>query len=203
MKQKEKKKVNEQKENQDINEGPREAEDPARADYNKAKELRAAGDEAQAASFFHNALVGFEQNGDDQGVANASDQLGDICAARQNHEKAIAHYQRAYTICDKENDMFSLIALQKKMGAAQRALKQYDKAVNIYLNVIDIYAGYNNPAGTVNVMEELAKLYLEMGERQKSADTYRTIASIHKNFKHNRQAQEFMDKAVQVEQDAI
>ncbi len=203
MKQKEKKKVNEQKENQDINEGPREAEDPARADYNKGKELRAAGDEAQAASFFHNALVGFEQNGDDQGVANASDQLGDICAARQNHEKAIAHYQRAYTICDKENDMFSLIALQKKMGAAQRALKQYDKAVNIYLNVIDIYAGYNNPAGTVNVMEELAKLYLEMGERQKSADTYRTIASIHKNFKHNIQAQEFMDKAVQVEQDAV
>ena len=203
MKQKEKKKVNEQKENQDINEGPREAEDPARADYNKGKELRAAGDEAQAASFFHNALVGFEQNGDDQGVANASDQLGDICAARQNHEKAIAHYQRAYAICDKENDMFSLIALQKKMGAAQRALKQYDKAVNIYLNVIDIYAGYNNPAGTVNVMEELAKLYLEMGERQKSADTYRTIASIHKNFKHNIQAQEFMDKAVQVEQDAI
>lgn len=195
--------MNEQKENQDINEEPREAEDPARADYNKGKELRAAGDEAQAASFFHNALVGFEQNGDDQGVANASDQLGDICAARQNHEKAIAHYQRAYTICDKENDMFSLIALQKKMGAAQRALKQYDKAVNIYLNVIDIYAGYNNPAGTVNVMEELAKLYLEMGERQKSADTYRTIASIHKNFKHNRQAQEFMDKAVQVEQDAI
>ncbi|MGB3648109.1 MAG: tetratricopeptide repeat protein [Desulfobulbales bacterium] len=195
--------MNEQKENQDINEGPREAEDPARADYNKGKELRAAGDEAQAASFFHNALVGFEQNGDDQGVANASDQLGDICAARQNHEKAIAHYQRAYTICDKENDMFSLIALQKKMGAAQRALKQYDKAVNIYLNVIDIYAGYNNPSGTVNVMEELAKLYLEMGERQKSADTYRTIASIHKNFKHNRQAQEFMDKAVQVEQDAV
>ncbi|MDH3331802.1 MAG: tetratricopeptide repeat protein [Desulfobulbaceae bacterium] len=195
--------MNEQKENQDINEEPREAEDPARADYNKAKELRAAGDEAQAASFFHNALVGFEQNGDDQGVANASDQLGDICAARQNHEKAIAHYQRAYTICDKENDMFSLIALQKKMGAAQRALKQYDKAVNIYLNVIDIYAGYNNPAGTVNVMEELAKLYLEMGERQKSADTYRTIASIHKNFKHNIQAQEFMDKAVQVEQDAV
>ena len=195
--------MNEQKENQDINEGPREAEDPARADYNKGKELRAAGDEAQAASFFHNALVGFEQNGDDQGVANASDQLGDICAARQNHEKAIVHYQRAYAICDKENDMFSLIALQKKMGAAQRALKQYDKAVNIYLNVIDIYAGYNNPAGTVNVMEELAKLYLEMGERQKSADTYRTIASIHKNFKHNIQAQEFMDKAVQVEQDAI
>ena len=52
-------------------------------------------------------------------------------------------------------------------------------------------------------MEELAELYLDIGERQKSADTYRTIASIHKNFSHNIQAKEFMDKAAQVEQGAI
>jgi tetratricopeptide (TPR) repeat protein len=161
--------------------------------------LRGAGDDVQAAAFFHNALVGFEQKGDEQGVANASDQLGDICAVRQEHEKAIAHYQRAYAICDRENDMFSLIALQKKMAVSQRALKQFDEAIRIYLNVIDIYAGYNNPAGTVASMEELAELYLETGERRKAADTYRTIASIHKNFSHSIQAKEFMDKAAQVE----
>jgi tetratricopeptide (TPR) repeat protein len=195
--------VSEQKENQEINQEPQEAEDLTQADYKRGKELRAAGDDAQAAAFFHNALVDFEQNGDDKGVANAADQLGDICAAREEHEKAIAHYQRAYAICDKENDLFSLIALQKKMVVSKRALKQYDAAVKIYLNVIDIYAGYNNPDGTVAVMEELAKLYLEIGERQKSADTYRTIASIHKNFRHNIHAQEFMDKAAQVEQGAI
>ena len=174
--------------------------DPAQADYNKGKELRGSGDEIQAAAFFHNALVGFEQNGDDKGVANASDQIGDICAGREEHGKAIIHYQRAYDICDKENDKFSLVALQKKMALSQKALKQYDEAVKHYLNVIDIYAGYNNPAGTVATMEELAALYLEMGERQKSADTYRTIASIHKNFRHTKLTREFMDKADQVEQ---
>jgi tetratricopeptide (TPR) repeat protein len=177
-----------------------EAEDPAQADYNKGKELHGAGDAVQAAAFFHNALVGFEEKGNDRGVANASDQLGDICVERQEHEKAIAHYQRAYEICDKENDMFSLVALQKKMAASKRFLKQYEEAKKNYLNVIDIYAGYNNPAGTVAVMEELAKLYLEMGDRQKSAETYRTIASIHRNFRHTTQAQEFMEKAAQVEQ---
>ena len=191
--------MSEQKKDQEINNEPREAEDPARADYNKGKELRGAGDDVQAAAFFHNALVGFEQKGDEQGVANASDQLGDICAVRQEHEKAIAHYQQAYAICDRENDMFSLIALQKKMAVSQRALKQFDEAIRIYLNVIDIYAGYNNPAGTVASMEELAELYLETGERRKAADTYRTIASIHKNFSHSIQAKEFMDKAAQVE----
>jgi tetratricopeptide (TPR) repeat protein len=200
---KEKKKVSEQKKDQEINQEPQEVEDPAQTDYNKGKELREAGDEAQAASYFHNALIGFEQNGDDKGVANASDQLGDICAVREDHEKAIMHYQRAYDICDKEKDMFSLTALQKKMVTSKRALKQYDEAIKIYLNVIDIYSGYNNPAGTVATMEELAEFYLELGERQKSADTYRTIASIHKNFKHKMHAQRFMDKATQIEKGAL
>lgn len=195
--------MEEKNKDMEINQEPREAEDPAQEDYKKGKELRAASDNTQAAAFFHNALVGFEQNGDEKGVANASDQLGDICIDREEHEKAIVHYQRAYGICDKENDRFSLVALYKKMIVSKKALKQYDEVVKMYLTVIDIYADYNNPAGTVATMEDLATLYLEMGERQKSADTYRTIASIHKNFKHNLQAQEFMDKAVQVEQSAI
>jgi tetratricopeptide (TPR) repeat protein len=195
--------VEEENKNIVMNQEPEEAKDPAQADYDQGKQIRQAGDEALAASCFHNALVGFEQNGDDKGVANASDQLGDICALREEHEKAIEHYQRAYDICDKENDSFSLIALLKKIVVSKRALNKYDEAIKIYLNVIDIYSGYNNPGGTVAAMEELAKLYLEIGERQKSADTYRTIASIHKNFKHNTYAKEFMDKATQVEQGSV
>ena len=195
--------MSEQKKDMEINQEPQEAEDPVQVDYETGKKLRESGDDAQAASYFHNALISFEQDGNEKGVANASDQLGDICAVRGEHEIAIAHYQRAYDICDKENDKFSLIALQKKMAVSRKNLKHYDEAVKIYLNVIDIYSGYNNPSGTVATMEELAELYLEIGERQKSADTFRTIASIHKNFKHNLQAQEFMDKATQVEKGAL
>src|SRR5210317_2570532 len=192
-------------ENKDLetNQEPEEEKDPAQADYDQGKDMLQAGDEALAASCFHNALIGFEQTNNESGIANASDQLGDICAARDEHEKAIEHYQRAFNICDKENDRFSLIALLKKMAPVRKAMKQYDEAIKIYLNVIDIYSGYNNPAGTVATMEKLAELYLDIGERQKSADTYRTISSIHKNFSHNIQAKEFMDKAAQVEQGAI
>ena len=194
--------MRDQEKDMETSQDSQEVKDPNQEDYDKGKNLLAAGDDAQAAAFFHNALVGFEQDGNEKGIANASDQLGDVCAGREEYEKAIVHYQRAYDICDKENDRFSLIALLKKMVAASKALKQYDEAVKIYLNVIDIYSGYNNPAGTVATMEELAELYLDMGERQKSADTYKTIASIHKNFSHTLQHQEYMDKAAQVEQGA-
>lgn len=194
------KKVEDPKKNIETGQETEEPLEPAQEDYRKGKELRAAGDDMQAVSFFHNALIGFEQKGDDKGVANASDQLGDICASMDEHEKAVSHYQRSYEICQRQKDMFSLVALHKKMAVAKKALGQNDEAVKDYLNVIDIYAGYNNPAGTVATMEELAQLYLEMGERQKSAETFRTIASIHENFKHTLQAREFMDKAAQIEQ---
>ena len=195
--------MSQQNKDKQMEQEPQAVEDPAQADYNKGRELRAAGDDSQAALFFHNAFVGYEQKGDDKGVANACDQLGDICAGREEHEKAIAHYGRAFAVCDRENDLFSLIALQKKMALSQVALQHFYEAVRSYLIVIDIYAGYNNPAGTVATMEDLAKLYLEMGERRKSADTYRTIASIHRNFRHSTHAQEFMEKADQVEKEAF
>jgi len=72
--------VEEKNKNIVMSQEPEEAKDPAQADYDQGKQILQAGDEALAASCFHNALVGFEQNGDDKGVANASDQLGDICA---------------------------------------------------------------------------------------------------------------------------
>jgi tetratricopeptide (TPR) repeat protein len=195
--------VEQEKKEIEMSQESQEEKDPAQADYDQGKELLQRGDEAQAVSCFHNALIGYEQSNNEKGIANASAQLGDICAAREEHEKAIVHYQRAYDICEKENDRFSLIALLKKMLPSRKALKQYNEAIKIYLNVIDIYSGYNNPAGTVAAMEELAGFYLEIGERQKSADTYKTISSIHKNFKHNLKAQEFMEKAEQVEKGTI
>ena len=184
-------------------ENSQEEKSPAQADYDQGKSFRAAGDEALAASCFHNALMGFEQSGDEKGIANSSAQLGDICAARDEHEKSLGHYQRAYDICKKAKDQFSRVALMKKMVVSERALGKFDEAIKTYLEIIDVYAGYNNPGGTVAAMEDMADLYLEIGERQKAADTFRTIASIHKNFNHNLQAKEFSDKAAQVEQGAL
>jgi tetratricopeptide (TPR) repeat protein len=169
--------------------------DPAQEDFDAGKSHLEAGDPVQAAAAFHNALVGFEQSGNEKGIANAINQLGDICMGRESYDQGLAHFERAYRICDKLDDPFSLLALKKKMAQAHRCLKQYREAVGIYMDVLDIYGGHNNPQGTVTILEELAGLYLEMGERDRAADAYRTAASIHKNFKHSREAQRLLDQA--------
>ena len=178
-------------------------ESPGTEDYNKAKELLAAGDHAQAAALFHNALITYEQSGDEKGLANAADQLGDICVLRQDHEKALNHFHRSYEICEKLADPFSLLSLRKKMAASLWAMKQHEDAARMLITILDTYGTYNNPAGAVITLEELAKLYLDMGERDKAADTYRTVASIHKNFKHKRQAAEFQDMVSKIEEGTI
>ena len=91
-------------------------DNPAKKDYLEGRKLHSDGEYTQAAIAFHNALRGFEEQGDQAGVANASDRLGDACLARSEFDMAIANFQRACAICEKEDDSFSVLALNKKMA---------------------------------------------------------------------------------------
>lgn len=173
--------------------------DPAQKDYDTGKQHQDAGDIVQAAAAYHNALVGFEQSDNEKGIANTVCQLGEICVIRENYEQGMTHFQRAYEICDRIGDPFSLLLLKKKMAHTHRCLKQFPEAVRIYMDVLDIYGDHNNPDGAVKVLEELADIYLEMGEKGRAVDAYHTAASIHKNFKHSREAQALLDKAQAIE----
>ncbi len=169
--------------------------DPAKRDYLEGRELLKKGEYGQAGMAFHNALKGFEKKGDEQGVANASDRLGDVCLALEEFDNALKHYQRAYAICEKEEDSFSILALNKKIAAVYKKQGELDKALEVLFDMVEHYQLTRNPKGMVDVMVMVADVYLEKGDKQKAADTYRTVSSIHKNFKHKRMAEEFAARA--------
>ena len=174
--------------------------DPAKRDYLEGREQFKKGDHSMAAMSFHNALKAFEEKGDEQGVANASDRLGDVCLAKKDFAAALEHYRRAYAICEKEEDSFSTLSLNKKIAAIYREQGELDKAMEIIFDMVEHYHLTRNPKGMVEVMAVIAQLYQEKGENQKAADTYRTVSSIHKNFKHKRMAEEFAALADELEQ---
>lgn len=174
----------------------------ARQDYDKGQDHLKKQELAQAAAAFHNALLGFEQEADENGVANAADKLGDVCLQRKEFDKALTYFDRAYAICQKHTDRFSLFSLERKKARVYGESGDYPKAIDAYVDIIDEYNALRDPRGAVETLETLAEIYLQTQERVKAADCYRTIASIHKNFKHNNFYTTYMEKAeaIQAEQ---
>ncbi|MEK6202246.1 MAG: tetratricopeptide repeat protein [Desulfobulbaceae bacterium] len=182
--------------------GKKRSSDPAQAEYEDGKEFLEKKELAQAALAFHNALLAFEEKDDQNGIANASNQLGHVCLQRQEYEKALTHYQRAWDICEKKDDPMSLIALSNQFVTVRQGLKQYPEAVKICLDLLESYNRNNNPEGVVTTLERLVGIYLETGDKAKAADGYRTIASIHAKYKHKNIAERFIEKAQALEEAA-
>jgi len=176
-----------------------EAKTQARQDYEAGQEFLKNSDTSQAANAFHNALIGFEQDGDENGVANASDKLADLCAEKGAIEKALEHLERAYTICNKNFDRFSLFSLEKKKAKLIRQKGDLDQAIELYLAVLDEFTALRDPQGSVDTLETLADIYIEKDDKEKAADAYRMAASIHKSFKHPAQVEELLAKAAELE----
>jgi len=175
--------------------------DPARLDYVKGRAQFSAGEYSEAAVSFHNALKGFEEQEDEQGVANAADRLGDTCMAQEEYEMALEHYQRAFAICEKEEDSFSTLALNKKMAASQRKLGRLDKAMDILYDILEHYQLTKNPKGVVEILMVMAEIFVQQGKIEQAADAYRTISSVHAGFKHQRLADEFAQRAEELVQE--
>ena len=174
--------------------------DPAKKDYLEGRRLFGQREYAQAALAFHNALLGFEQQGNEQGIANAADRLGDACLAREEYAMAIANYQRAFAVCEKGDDSFSQLALNKKMAAAYRKIGDRDKSLELLYDMLEHYRLTQNPKGAVEILIVIAEVYAEQGDKAKAADAYRSVASIHSKFKHVRLAEEFNKRAEELEQ---
>jgi len=171
------------------------AKTPAELDYDEGLELLKRGSFPQAAAAFHNALRGFEEEKNEAGIARAVTKLAEICLEKEEYDKALSLLERALAICRAAQDDLSTTYLQKRLLKARMGLRDYPAALELALELLDAYQDYNNPAGAVEIMEMMAEIYLVTGEKEKAAESYRTIAAIHKNFKHAKAAQAMLDRA--------
>ena len=168
----------------------------AQIDYEEGRGYVQKGESALAAVSLHNALRGFEEEDNREGIANASNQLGHVCLQREEFAKALTSYQRAWEICEELGDRISLQAISMQLVQVYRGLEDYRKSIDICLDLLDEYQGNNDPRGTTTVLEMMAEVYLASGDLEKAADTYNTMASIHANFKHEKIAESYRQKAV-------
>lgn len=176
--------------------------DPIQAEYDDGLEFLKDKDLSQAAVAFHNALRGYEEKKHQDGIANASNQLGNVCLEKGDFAKAKDHYRRAWEICDRFDDPMSILALSLQLIVVHRGLGENDQALELCFDMVETHNTNNNPQGTIASMETIADIYLAQEEKIKAADTYRTIASIHNNYKHKNIAETFLTRAKELEAEA-
>jgi len=170
----------------------------AQLDYEEGRGYVERGESALAAVALHNALRGFEEENNREGMANALNQLGHACMIRQAYDKAIVNYQKAWEICEELGDPVSLLSLAKLLAEAHQGAGEYRRALDLCLELLDSYQRNNDPKNTVDVLERMASVYIDAGEREKAADAYKTAAAIHEHYKHSSFADALKQKAADV-----
>ena len=174
--------------------------DPARAEYEAGKKALAAGDYGQAAVSLHNALLAAQEKNDQPGIANTSNQLGLLCLARKDYSAACGHFEAALTICQTAGDGASVAAIERSLIESLTAQQLFAQAATRCLGLLDLYAANNDPQGGVAALEILAEVYIAAGQTARAADTLRTVASIHRNYRHQDIADQFLCRADALEQ---
>ncbi len=76
-------------ENETVNQ--EENKSQAQLDYEQGLEHLKNNEIAEAANMFHNALIDYEQENNEHGIANVMDKLGDICYGDKDFDKALDH----------------------------------------------------------------------------------------------------------------
>ena len=186
----------------DKKEEKKRSSDPIQAEYDDGIEFLKQDDLTQAAVAFHNVLRSYQEKKHQDGIANASNQLGNVCLAKGEFAKAKDHYKRAWDICDRFEDPMSMLALSMQLVVVHRGLNENPKALEICLDMLDVHSANNNPQGTVATLETIADIYLATDDKAKAADTYHTIASIHNNYSHKNIAEKFTVRAKELEAEA-
>ena len=184
---------------QQENKAEEEPKDPVQKEFEEGKGFLEQNNLSQAAVCFHNVLRIREEQADEPGIANACNQLGHVCLMKEEYELAEKHYKRAWEICDKLGDLMSLLSLRQKLIEVYRGKKDYQRAINESLDLLDKYRDLNNPHASVALLELLASIFIDSGNKAGAADAYRTIASIHRNFKHQNFAERYEEKAKELE----
>lgn len=174
------------------------AKSQAQLDYEEGRGYVERGEAALAAVSLHNALRGFEEENNREGIANASNQLGHACLLREEFDKAIVHYKKAWEVCEELGDQVSLLTVAKKLAAAHKGLGEYRQALDLCLDLLDSYQKNNDPQNSVDILERMAEIYVASGEKLRAADAFKTAASIHANFNHTKMADSLREKAAKL-----
>ena len=96
---------------------------------------------------------------------------GDLAAARDNSEQALALYRRL-------GDTLSAAAVRNNLGLVHKNLCEWDTAISYFRSALDVYEQAGRFADTAGPLMNLGIVHQKMGEWERAAESYREAESV-------------------------
>lgn len=120
----------------------------------------------KALQYFDRAYQISIDNNYNLNVASILINIGEINFAENKYEEASEKIEKSYKIFINENDMINLGEAENKIGKIYYSLKNFDKAEKYYFRSLNRLYKVNNKYYTVDVLVNLAKLYMHKDHSQ-------------------------------------
>lgn len=156
--------------------------------YKEGEILSNQGRSLDAIDKLKEALIVFEEEDHDKGIANACEKLGDLNCFRGNLNTALPLYQRAVAICQKNDDPVSEVILLEKIIDIYRKKNEFEKCLPYYMRALEI-AEITGDAGKAGYyLTGIGDVYQRRGELKKALDAYKTALKIFKQTRSSERA---------------
>jgi len=151
---------------------------------------------ADSSSAHYKKALYFQRSmGDSVGVAKTLNSLGALSAETGDYDGAIRFYQSSLQIREAKSDQQGVATCLNNIGIVShskgdviRALEMYRKAHTLYENYIFPDGKKGDLDGIANVHANIANLYLEQKEFDKSLEYYKLAFAVFVQLKNNRMA---------------
>lgn len=124
----------------------------------------ANGDYEKAREFYLQALVIYQDIGDESGIADSHKNIGDAYWELEKYSDAIKHYSQAVSYFEKENNQLRIANTKINIGTSYYLMGSYQQAVDFFIACRTIYLKLNNLEGLANTADYLGRIYTAQGD---------------------------------------
>ncbi len=151
--------------------------------FQEAEQLRAQRTPVslgKAAEKYNQALALFEAAGDRDGEALTLNNLGWVCDALGDEQKALDYYNQSLAVSRAIGNRTLEATTLNNLGAVCSALGEKQKALDYYALALPLHRAVGDRTGEARVLNNLGWVYSALGEKQKALDYYNQALPIHR-----------------------
>jgi tetratricopeptide (TPR) repeat protein/serine phosphatase RsbU (regulator of sigma subunit) len=133
---------------------------------------------AKALEAYQKALAIFERIGDQQGIANCSNNIGIIHAAQGRYAEALEAFQKALIIRERISDQRGIADSYSSIGAIHYAQGRYAEALEAYQKALAIYERIGNQQGIAACYNNIGNIHYDQGRYAEALESYQKALAI-------------------------